>query len=198
MIILDTGSGNTCQNDLGKVKEIIDSLEGKDVILKWQLFLNEPPNVPLKHDVFRFAYEYATEKGLVTTSSVFDYESLEFLQEFDIPFIKLANKQRLYKLARGITTPLVISYPSSEQMQENSRIKPLCCVSRYPAQIAQYENNFTSYWLSQGISDHTEGLDFYYKYQPEIYECHYCLKHSKTNPDGGVFAKTPKELEAIL
>jgi len=83
-------------------------------------------------------------------------------------------------------------------MGKRDLIKPLCCVSRYPAQAIQYEKNFTSYWLTQGISDHTEGFDLYHKYQPETFEKHYCLKHDKSNPDAGEFACIPRDLEGIL
>jgi sialic acid synthase SpsE len=198
MFIAEFGSGNTCKNDLGKVKEMIDSVKGYDLIIKWQLFLDAPPNEPLKRDVFRYASEYAAEQGLQTTASVFDIESLEFLQQFDIPFIKLANNDKCRKLAAQIDTPLIVSYPAPAEMGKSKRIKPLCCVSSYPAQTIAYEKRFTKQLLSLGISDHTEGLELYHKYKPEIYECHYVLKRDKKNPDGGVFAKVPKDLEEIL
>lgn len=198
MIILDLGSGNGNGNDIGYQKELIDSLVDKDVILKYQLFMDAPPNIPLKREVFRKAYRYAQIKHLQVTASVFDLDSLYFLQTFEIPFIKLANNQACYKLAGGINTPMIVSYSSIAEMGKRKLIKPLCCVSRYPAQVIQYERNFISYWLTQGISDHTEGFDLYHKYQPEIYEFHYVLKHSKDNPDGGKFAKVPKDLEGIL
>ena len=176
---------------------MIDSLVGKDVILKYQLFREALPNKPLKRDVFRYAYEYATEQGLQTTASVFDVDSLKFLQEFDIPFIKLANNPKYYPLARQIQTPMIISYSSPAEMGKRKLITPLCCVSRYPALPVEYEKHFTSYWLTQGISDHTEGFDLYHKYQPEVYEKHYILKHDKNNPDAGKFAMTPKELDQL-
>lgn len=207
MIILDCGNGNHKGNDIGYQKEIIDSVAPflcssrtqQEIVIKYQLFLDAPPNIPLKREVFRYAYEYATEAGLQTTASVFDIDSLHFLQEFeDIPFIKLANSHACRKLANAINTPMIVSYSSIAEMGKRKLIKPLCCISRYPAQVIQYEKNFISYWLTQGISDHTEGFDLYHKYQPEIWEKHYCLKYSKNNPDGGVFAITPKELEEIL
>ena len=199
MFILDTGSGNGKGNDIEYQKDVINSLEGKDVILKYQLFLEAQPNTPLKREVFRKCYNYAKKKGLQVTASVFDIDSLEFLQTFDIPFIKLANNPLAHKLARWIhETPMIVSYPSPAEMGKRDLIKPLCCVSRYPAQAIQYEKNFTSYWLTQGISDHTEGFDLYHKYQPETFEKHYCLKHDKSNPDAGEFACIPRDLEGIL
>jgi len=194
MFIAEFGSGNSCKNDKGKVKEMIDSVKGYDLIIKWQLFLNAPPNETLKREVFRYAYEYAAEKGIQTTASVFDIESLIFLQQFDIPFIKLANNAKCHKLASQINTPMIVSYPAMAEMGKRALIKPLCCVSSYPAKTIAYEKRFSKYWLSQGISDHTEGFELYHKYNPEIFEKHYVLKHDKNNPDGGSFSFTPADL----
>jgi hypothetical protein len=47
MIILDFGSGNTCRNDKGIVKDMIQSLGQREgIIIKWQLFQHLPPNIP--------------------------------------------------------------------------------------------------------------------------------------------------------
>jgi len=203
MVILDVGSGNTCGNDLEKVKDMIDAIDDirgdSDVTIKWQLFLEAPPNVPLKRDVFRYAYEYAEELGIPTTASVFSIDDLAFLMDFDPPFVKLACRPELYKIARHITDrPIVVSYPSDAEMGKRDIVKPLCCVRKYPARIEEYERGFKDEWLSRGISDHTIGFELYFKYQPEIYEKHFVLRHDKNNPDGGPFAATPKDLEAIL
>jgi sialic acid synthase SpsE len=197
MIILDCGSGNGKGNDIEYQKELIDSIQAKDVIIKYQLFLDAPPNKSLKREVFKRAYNYAKKKGIQVTASVFDEDSLLFLQDFEVPFIKIACRQECYKLARLIKTPMIISYPAIAEMGKRKLITPLCCVSRYPAMPVQYEKNFTPYWLSQGISDHTEGFDLYHKYQPEVYEFHYVLERDKKNPDAGKFAKVPKDLEEL-
>ena len=197
MIILDTGSGNGNGNDISYQKELIDSIvENKgdrDIVIKYQLFMEAEPNVPLKRAVFDKAYNYAKKKGLQCTASVFDHESLAFLQGYEIPFIKLACNSEVYKLARGINTPMVVSYPAIAEMGKRKDITPLCCVTRYPGQMVQYEHNFISYWLTQGISDHTEGFSLWHKYQPTVYEKHYVLNHDKDNPDGGVFAMTAQD-----
>jgi len=198
MIILDTGSGNGNGNDIQYQEDLIDSLAGKDVVLKYQLFTEARPNIPLKHDIFRYVYEYAAEHGLKVTASVFDLKSLEFLEEFDVPFIKLANSYRCRKLASGINRPLIVSYPSPAEMGKRKAITPLCCVSKYPARPDEYEAIFTRKWLSLGISDHTEGFELYHKYRPEVWEKHYVLKHTKKNPDAGKFAITPDDLKEIL
>ena len=98
-LILDCGSGNTCRNDKAIVREMIDAITavntGKhEITLKWQLFESAPPNVPLDRDIFDYAYDYAYGQ-YKTTASVFDGSSLEFLREYDTPFIKIANRPDL-------------------------------------------------------------------------------------------------------
>jgi sialic acid synthase SpsE len=194
MIILDAGSGNGNGNDINYQKELIDSIienmGNKDIVIKFQLFREAPPNIPLDWKVFGQAYKYAQKKGIQVTASVFDIDSLKFLQTFEIPFIKIACNSKYYKLAGGINTPLIVSYPSIAEMGKRANITPLCCVPKYPATIAEYEKNFPSHWMTKGISDHTEGFELYHKYQPEVFEKHYVLKHDKSNPDAGVYAMT--------
>ena len=201
MIVLDTGSGNTCENDTGKVREMIDAIKdsGIDAVIKWQLFEDEPPCIKLEWDVFEFAVQYATEMGYETTASFFDKKSLEFLQTFNVPFYKIANRTYLRPMARLIKDkPILVSYQSSNKIRGgNDLVRPLCCVSNYPADIADYERLFTAEHLAMGISDHTVGLDLYHKYQPAIFEKHFVLKHNKKDPDAGPFSLTPKDLEAL-
>jgi len=91
-----------------------------------------------------------------------------------------------------------VSYSSSAAIGQSDRVTPLCCVRAYPATIRAYEKAFSRKWLKTGISDHTVGLKLYNTYKPDVYECHYTLEHDDFNPDAGLFAKTPSELEAIL
>lgn len=196
MIILDLGSGNTCKNDRDIVEEMLNSIFDidhgeKEVVLKWQLFQDEPPNVPLDRDVFACAYGLAIYAYGVT-ASVFDRDSLEFLQQFSVPFIKIPCRPQLYKLARNINA--VVSY---KHVPINAR-NYMCCIPKYPATVSDYEKQFTPEQLAQGISDHTEGFELYHKYQPRIYEKHFVLEHDSDNPDAGPFAATPKELGEIL
>ena len=65
MIILDFGSGNGCGNEKKNIRKLIDSVEGFDCIIKWQLFTSAPPNIPLRYDLFTYAYDYAEKKVYV-------------------------------------------------------------------------------------------------------------------------------------
>ena len=91
MIILDFGSGNTCKNSRRYITQMIDELAAVDtgkqeIVIKWQLFADCQPNIPLEYHVFDYAYQYAKHLGYKTTASVFDMESLCYLLSYDIPF----------------------------------------------------------------------------------------------------------------
>jgi sialic acid synthase SpsE len=228
-IILDLSSGNTCRNDKTIVKQMIDAIKAIDtgkheIILKWQLSLNDGINVPLDHDVFDYAYKYGNEQGYKTTSSVADLESLKFLLEYDVPFVKLPNCRELDWLIGEVPRkiPVFVSVkeafpkpPESHLLcgdglkeNEEGKIKLLCCISKYPANLEEYEKKFTrksGYYghqydydvVSNAVSDHTIGLDLFKKYQPQIWEKHFKLPDS-TGLDAGEFAIPPEELEEIL
>ena len=66
--IIEMGSGNSCKNDLQIVEDMIDTVVDCDtglheVVFKWQLFKDVPPNVPLDREVFEYAYHYAEAGG---------------------------------------------------------------------------------------------------------------------------------------
>jgi sialic acid synthase SpsE len=209
-IVLDFGSGNTCQNDKRIVKHMIDALKAVDtgkheIIIKWQLFKEAGQNIPLRHDVFDYAYYYAVTKEYKTTSSVFDRESLDFLLQYPIPFVKIANRRDLDWLISWVPRriPVYVSgdnaniVPFEDTGDEYTKsIKYMACISKYPAGIQDYEN--TNWNLKTvGVSDHTVGLNLFKKYQPGIWEKHYKLLGS-TGLDAGEFAITPEELREIL
>lgn len=215
-IIIEMGSGNTCRNDLSIVKRMIDELKAVDtgkheIIIKWQLFEKAGDNIPLWHSMFHQAYIYAASLGYKTTASIFDKKSLEYLLQFDIPFVKIANRRDLDWLIGEIPRkmPVYISYKDSDELSDLvEKIKTsygddkfLQCVSKYPATIEEYEKH--GEWVGllyryKAISDHTIGLDLFKKYQPQIWEKHYVLEHDINNLDGGLFATTPEELKEIL
>jgi len=199
-IILDLGSGNTCRNDHGIIEEMIYAIKSIDtgkheVILKWQLFESAPPNVPLKHEAFEYAYRIGAILGYETTSSVFDKQSLAFLLKFDIPFVKIACRPELYKLAPDCGVSVYGSYYDFEPGVYVDTC--LACVPKYPALLKDYEDRFTPGQLKI-VSDHTVGWRLFNKYRPDIIEKHFVLERDEKNPDSGPFAVTPKELEQIL
>jgi sialic acid synthase SpsE len=199
-IILDCGSANTCKNDKAIVSKMIREIAAIDsarhnVILKWQLFQDAPPNIPLDHDVFKYAYDLAGHYAFQTTASVFDIESLRFLMTFKVPFIKIACRPDLYHLAQYSTVPVYISSASSG-LHLPCEIN-LACVRKYPASLESYEATFTKDELMY-ISDHTVGWGLFEKYTPKVIEKHYVHIREEGNPDAGPFAVTPEDLRAVL
>lgn len=203
-IILDMGSGNTCKNDKAYIKRMYDELKAIDtgkheVIVKWQLFEKAGDNMPLLPEMFDFAYKYGTSLGYKVTSSVFDKNSLDFLLEYDIPFIKIANRKDLYKLIGHIPRkmPVLVSCDNINQVFDyKDNIICMACVSEYPCNIEKYDllSNIKIAWA---ISDHTTNWDLFKKYNPDIIEVHYKLDDS-TGLDAGLFARTPKQLLEVL
>lgn len=197
LFILDMGSGNTCRNDKDTIHRMIHEVaeldfNRHDVVLKWQLFKDAPPNIPLDHGCFNYAVEIAERLALRTTASVFDLESLRFLMNFDVPFVKIANRPDLYHLAEFATVPLYVSTAQSGFNLKNAVM--LACVSNYPATLEEYEARFTFNELAY-VSDHTEGWHLYKKYRPFVIEKHFIHIRSNDNPDAGPFAVTAAELQ---
>jgi sialic acid synthase SpsE len=204
MIILDFSSGNTCKNDIKYIERMIDELKAVDtgkheVVIKWQLFQEVGENIPLKTYQFHHAYKYAALCGYKTTASVFDKFSLDFLLDYKVPFVKIANRPDLYWLAGEVPRkiPVIRSTRWGGEVTVTDTEVVLCCISEYPAETLDYIANFTPEALSYGISDHTTTFELYNKYTPEIYECHYKLSDS-TGLDAGPFARTPEQLAEIL
>jgi sialic acid synthase SpsE len=214
-IILDFGSGNTNKNNWDYTKRMIDELKAVDtgkheVIIKWQLFKEAGNNIPLDRDLFVDAYHYAWSRSLPTTSSVFDKQSLDFLLQFDIPFVKIANNRKLDWLAGKIPReiPIYMSAGNLEELCDCAMMLKeitdvsMMCVSKYPAAIEDYDNVFQIDTVkinpNYSFSDHTTNFDLWYKYKPRIIEWHYVLEHDPTNLDGGLFARTPAMLAEVL
>lgn len=203
-IILDFSGGNTCLNDQNIIRQMIDELRQVDsgkheITIKWQLFKEAGDNIPLAWDNFIFARYYAADKGYRTTASVFDKASLNFLLQFEIPFVKLANNKDLNYLI-GLVPRKVPVYQSFGNIEDSRHIRyvdeTLYCISEYPASVAQYEYQFGSL-LRLGISDHTNSCELFKKYSPRIYETHYRLENS-IGLDAGEFAKTAKQLQEVI
>jgi len=199
-IILDIGSGNTHKNNCEYALRMIDEVKAIDmdkheIIFKAQLF--EPgtrkPNIPLDRYTFYVMYRHCEDLGYKMTSSVFDLASLQFLLEWDIPFVKIANDPSIDWLIGEIPRKYLVykSVGTEEEYYDCRGAETLFCVSEYPADISRYPIG------PDCISDHTVGLDLWYGNKPVIWEKHLRLEDS-TGLDAGPFAITPDELKEIL
>ena len=205
-IVLDFGSSNTCRNNPKIIKRMIDELARVDkqrkCIIKfqiWSVYNPQGENLRLEEDMFDYAYSYGNSLGFEVTASVFDKESLDFLLEHEIPFVKIANRKELYWLIDYIprTMPVYISYDNEVYLPKclGEQDKGLYCVSKYPADIRDYwgKDNL------KHISDHTIGVRVLCRHgwELETWEKHFKLPDS-SGLDAGDFAITPKELGEIL
>lgn len=200
-IIFDFGSGNSCRNDWLYTKRMIDELRAIDtgkhsIVIKWQLFQQVGDNIPLDRGLFGMAYRYAKELGYKTTSSVFDKESLNFLLQFDVPFVKIANRRDLDWLIGEVPRKVPVYVSASDALPVNADVI-LQCVSKYPAEMGDYEKNKQIFNLHNAVSDHTTNFDLWYRYRPAIIEWHLKLPDS-TGLDAGPFARTPEQLREVL
>jgi sialic acid synthase SpsE len=74
----------------------------------------------------------------------------------------------------------------------------LHCIPKYPAELIEYQANFSEAQLGASVSDHTPGLDLWKRYHPAIWEKHLILERDLTNPDAGPFAITPDQLKEVI
>lgn len=212
-IIFDI-SANTHKNDYDYYIKMMDELAkvntGKhEIILKWQLFKASMTNIVANKNLFRELAEWCWYNwGLKTTASIFDVESLEWLLKVDdgvpysLPFIKIACNPDYYWLVDKIPRKYEVYISRYSKYFTNHKdyifhydpyednIIQLECVPLYPAYITQYTNAIY-------ISDHTIGLDLWYRNKPIIWEKHFKLPDS-TGFDAGDWAITPEELSEIL
>lgn len=205
-VILDFGSGETCGNDAAYACRMIDELSAVDtgkhrVVIKWQLFAEMDYPTRLDREVFDVAYDRGIEAGYEVTASVFDDASAAFLAGFPRPFTKLACRPDLYQRLNGSNgRGYVVSVANSQEWVEMATAFPeaqiMGCVPDYPAKLSTYEARFGWLHLMAGISDHTVGLELWRKYEPALWEKHYCLEDS-TGPDVP-YSITPKDLVRIL
>ena len=205
-IILDFGSGNTCKNNIKYVERMIDELKAIDtgkheVIINWQLFEEAPPNERLMWAVFDHAYDYAAKLGYKTTASVSSLESLNFLLQHDIPFVKIANRPELYRLAGEVPRKIPVYISGDMTFYSNFKWEngdiPLKCISEYPATPQMYEDEFGASLFCGRVSDHTTDFTLWNKYNLVTVEWHYKLADS-TGLDAGDFARTPEQLKEVL
>jgi sialic acid synthase SpsE len=201
MIILDLGSGNTCQNSIElacKMVKTVQDLNIPDCYMKWQLFKKAGDNIPLDLEVFERASRYAHIIGMPMGVSVFDEESLDVgIHSGDIKFVKLANNKDAHKLLDKVPSMdrVIISTDDPNFKVSRDKTDIVYCVSKYPADEKDYAKFGDK--LKKGISDHTTNWNLFKKYQPKIYECHFCFEDSE-GLDAGKFARRPKDFKEIL
>ena len=215
MLILNCGSGETCKNELSQIKLMVKTIADlqkqtkKEIIIKWQLFEYLPGLISLNHESFGFAYHLAKEYKLQTTASVFDYHSSKYLNNFDVPFVKIACRPNCYHLIKLHSQEIYVSINNPDLFKilkkdfPNKKLHFMCCVPKYPnseTDSIMIENEYRSMFygnLSDAISDHTVGFNLYTRYQPMIWEKHFYVT-GQTGVDTGSFACNEETIKEIL
>lgn len=147
---------------MGKIERIVEAIhicKEFNMELKLQLFPNESPFVPtnifLEDSVFKLAFNYAKNIGVILSASVFDQHSEQFLLSHSPKFIKYAFSQKdKVKSLEGIET-IVSCDVMTDHLVPLGPTK-LYCIPEYPV---RYEVNFDELFPRfDGFSDHTLGL----------------------------------------
>lgn len=162
-LIADLGS---CH--LGKIENVFKAVdrcvENKVDVLKFQLFGEEfakNGNIIFERSWWKDVYEYAVCKNkLSITASVFDMEAVRMLNDYYVPFIKLAfsQKDKVDEVLRITKHHIMLSCDedSIEHFSKYEYVTKLYCVSQYPV---PYEIDFEGLPKKfDGFSDHTRGV----------------------------------------
>ncbi len=165
-------------------------------------------------------FKRAKEKGIIAFSSPFDETAVDFLENLNVPFYKIAsfenNHVPLLKKVAKTGKPIILStgistasdiYESVTVLRENGckNLVLLKCTSTYPATPAN-SNILTIPHMKElfaceiGLSDHTGGIGVSVAavaLGATVIEKHFTLKRS----DGGVdaaFSLEPHEMQQLV
>jgi len=142
-------------------------------------FRDQKEGLEFNKDDYNDISGYCSRKGIQWFASVWDHESIDFLQDFHIPFIKIPSSKItdnfLLEAASDIDRPIIISTGMSTiEMIDNAidilgKEKIYCimhCTSTYPS--APEEQNLKCIltlkdrypWAKIGFSNHSPGLPY--------------------------------------
>lgn len=171
-------------------------------------------------DWHRPIFERANSHGMEAFSSVFDQESLVFLEDLRVPRYKIASFELtdayLIQLAASTGKPLILScgmarkdeitmavnYARAAGCKELTLLK---CTSAYPAKLADANiatmvDMWKSFGCSVGLSDHTPGpiaAMAAVANGASVIEKHLTLSRADGGPDSG-FSMEPDEFAAMV
>jgi len=155
-IILDPGS--THNNDRTNCIDLITNaaLVGANAI-KFQLFKNIPPNIPLDYEMVPMLKDYCDEAGIEFFASVWDTEGFELLDQLGCKSIKFAHSQRNSPLIQRALDTFENVYVSMDYMDfPIEGCINMFCIPQYPCvNEINFEGIFPRF---QGFSDHTLGF----------------------------------------
>ncbi len=135
-------------------------------------------NLELSYDEFKILSKYAKKKGIIFLSTPFDNESVDFLNDLDIPAFKIpsgeitnfpllaqiASKKKPVILSTGMSNLAEIEEATTFLKNNGAKdIFLLHCVTNYPADIREVnlramDTIRCAFKLPVGYSDHTMGI----------------------------------------
>ncbi len=212
-IIAEAGSNH--DGDFGKAMRLIHVAAdaGADCV-KFQAI------PPFEREWTGALYAEAMSRGLYFAMSVFDTEAIRYLDQFNVPFIKIASAElvnlELVEAAMRTNRPLIFSTGmaaieeidaalTAARVLGDEDVALLQCTTRYPTPPSQVnlqgmETLRQRYGLAVGLSDHSEGIAVPIAATAlgaRIIEKHFTLDRSLPGPDHH-YALEPEELKAMV
>lgn len=164
--------------------------------------------------------EKAEECGLVFFSSPFDFSSVDFLEELEVPIFKIASAELIdlplieYVASKG--KPIIMSTGIANEKDIHEAIKVchkvdnhdivlLKCTSSYPASIEDANlktipDMKERFGVKVGLSDHTRGIEVALAsvaLGAEVVEKHFILDKDIASPDAA-FSMEPDEFKVMV
>ena len=182
------------------------------------------------YDLYKEAYtpwdwqpkimDEAKKLGLECFSSPFDFTSVDFLEEMNVPAYKIASYEindiplirKVAKLHKPVIFATGIAYPEDIRLaldvckeEGNEDIFLLKCVSSYPTPYEEVNLNIiptlaNTYGCLTGLSDHTMGTAVATASIPlgaKMIEKHLTLKRADGGPDSA-FSMEPEEFKKMV
>lgn len=174
----------------------------------------------LTFEEFEELYAYCRQKKILFLSTPFDLESIEFLNQFDMPFwkipsgeitnfpylVKIANTHKPIVMSTGMCNMEEIAM-ALEVLKKNgaSDIKLLHCNTEYPTpyqdvNLRAMKTLRDKFFLEVGYSDHTKGIEVpiaAVAMGATIIEKHFTLNKNMEGPDHKASIE-PNELEQMV
>ena len=192
--------GSNWDGDIELAKDHIAACKqaGADAV-KFQLWKTEIvyPNNPenkkweMSFKQAKELYLFARQMGIICFFTPSYPEAVDFCESIKVPMYKIASVTSAMKHEYSLETmhkvaatgkPVIISYGYGDKTDgifSNNKLFELHCVSKYPAQVEDYNLNT---WKADGISDHTLGTSLMYMNNRPIIEKHVKLRDN-SSPD---------------
>ena len=185
-----------------------------------QYLYNLYKNAALPWEWHKELFQLAEEEGLLCFSSPFDFTAVDFLEQFNPPYYKIAsfeiNDIPLITYAASKGRPMIVStgMGNEEDIQKalnacfesgNRSVTLLKCTSSYPAPISAANLKSIpllrdSFNVPVGLSDHTEGFIapvVAVSLGATIIEKHFILDRQIGGPDAS-FSMEPQEFKNMV